>query len=392
MKEYKIAKGWAIFIYITFPLLAAVFLFLLVMPFIPGMEQDFPPSYYWSFSIISLAMITISVLGILDTINGKFVIDKNRVYIISVLSKRELLFHEIKGYRINDKFIFIESTDKNKKIIKISSYFANTAEIKLWLKTNYKDLDKIHKRTEKQEILSNPEFGWSKKEREAKLNLAKKTTTILNCIGSFVGAWTFLFPRPYLYAIIASIVFPIICIIIIKYFKGLIRIDGKNNTVYPSAFWAILAPSMALLIRSLLDFNLYNYSNVWLPMVLITMTYMAILLIGNSEFKYGEIADFFSVFFLMLFILGYSYGIVVSLNCLLDTSKPETFKTTILDKRVSGTKTKTYNLELTPWGKQIEPEEISVSKELYDSFQKNDSATVYFMKGNFDIPWYEVNR
>lgn len=388
MKEYKIAKGWAIFIYVAAPLLSAVFIFLLVMPLIPGMEDDFPASYYWSFSIISIGMIFISVVGILDTIKGKFVIDKNRIFIVSTFSNRELLFREIKGYRITDKFIFIEPRKEDKKKIKISSYFENTNEIKSWLSQNFSDLDVVQVTIEKKEILNNAEFGWTKKERKEKLKQAQKIATALNWTGGLIAAWTLFFTKPYEYAIIASVSFPILCILVLKYFKGLIKLDQRKDSAYPSIFWAIFSTSIAIFLRTLLDFNIFDYSNVWPAVIVVTALCMFVILYRNQEFKDGT--DYLSFFGILLFTSGYAYGAVVSLNCTFDTSEPEHFNAAILSKRISSGKTKTYYFELTPWGSRKEAEDVTVSKQLYNSLDKNDPVNIYFMKGKFEIPWFEV--
>lgn len=390
MKEYKIAKGWAIFICITAPLLSLLFVFLLIMPLIPGMEEDFPASYYWSFSIISAGMIFITVAGIVDAIKGKFVIDKNKIFIVSIFSNRQLLFHEIKGYRITDKFIFIEPIKEDKKKIKISSYFAKTNEIKFWLTEHYPDLDMLQIATEKKEILSNAEFGWTKEQREEKLLQAQKVAKGLNSLGILIGLWALFFAKPYEYAIIASISFPIICILVFKYFNGLIKIDERKDSAYPSIFWSIFLPSMGLFLRTLLDFNIFDYAKVWPLTILITAICMGIILYRDQEFKGGM--RYLSLFGIFLFIAAYSYGTVVSLNCTFDTSEPEIFNAKIVNKRMNSGKTKTYYLELTPWGSRKEAEEVTVSKQLYDSLYTNDPVSIYFMKGKLDIPWFEITK
>jgi hypothetical protein len=61
MKEYKIARGWAIFIYITAPLMIALFAWALLMPFIPGMKGEISSKAYWFLGPISIGMITLMV-------------------------------------------------------------------------------------------------------------------------------------------------------------------------------------------------------------------------------------------------------------------------------------------------------------------------------------------
>lgn len=392
MKEYKISKGWGIVIYITATLiitgLIALFGWILIMPFVTGSEIDMKT--IWIFGPISLGMIVVMVVVLLDTIKGKFVIDYDKVFIVSTFSNRQLMFNEIKGYRITEKYIFIESNNAQKKKIKVSTYIEKVNEIKEWLSKNYADLDIVQANKEKEEILNNEDFGCTTVQREEKLIKAQKTAKTLNWIGGLICAWTLFLANEY--AIIASISFPIICVIIYKYFKGLIRINERKDTAYPTIFWAIFVTSFGLCLRGLLDYNIFEYSKIWTPCSLIALTFIAVLIVGNKEFKFNQAKDYLTILGLSLFTFGYGYGTVVNLNCMYDKSEPESFSATILSKRISSGKSTTYYFELTPWGQKKKADEVSVSKVLYNKLETNNKVSIYFMKGKFDIPWFEVTE
>lgn len=392
MKEYKIAKGWAIFIYIVAVLFITPFIFLLFLPLMPGMENEVTPDLYWFLALMSIAIISIVVIAVIDTYKGKFVIDKNRIFSVGAFSTKELMLNEIKGYRVTDKFLFIESKDENKKRIKISTYFAHTNGIKEWLSTNYSDLDVLQAKIEKEEILKNQEFGINTQEREANLTKAFRTSKILNWTGGLIAGWTLFFPTPYEYAILASIAFPIICLIILKYYKGLIRVDEQKAKTYPTIFWAIFSSSIGLSLRALLDFHIYDYSKLWLPSIVILLTYLTVLYSGNKEFTKNDSKANFTILGLAIFIYAYSYGAVVTLNCVYDKSEPTLYNASVLSKRVTTGKTTTYYIQLTPWGTEQENKEVSVPKDLYDRLEYNEKVTIYFKKGRFEIPWFKVTE
>ncbi len=390
MKEYRMAKGWRIFIYIAALLMIALFVFILLLPFLPGMNNGISSNAYWFFIPLSIAMIALMIVGILDTIKGKFVIDKNQVSTVSTFINRALLFSEIKGYRVTDKYLFIESNNESKKRIKVSTYVAHTNEIEAWLGENFKDLDVVESNEERKEILNNEEYGFTPGEREAKLAKARKAAKILNWSGGLLAVWTFVFPTPYKYAIIASIIFPVICIIVLKYYNGLIRINERKNTAYPSIFWALLTSTMALFIRILLDYAIFDYAKIWLPVIIITLVFIAFILVGNKEFQFKKANNYVTILGLLFYMSGYSYGALVAVNCLFDKSEPEIFNAKVLSKRVSTGKYTSYNLEITPWGPQKEVDEVQVSKPFYEQLETDDEVNIYFMKGKFNIAWYEV--
>jgi hypothetical protein len=388
MKEYKISKGWAIIIYITAPLLIGLFAWLLIMPWVTGSQQDMEA--LWILGPVSVGMIVFLLIALLDTIKGKFVIADDKIWIVSTLSKRELTIDEIKGYRIADKYIFIESNVKGKRKITLNTYYENSHEIIDWLSENYLDLDVIEAYDEEREILGNEALGWTLEQREAKLAKAHKMAKVLNWTGGLIGIWTFFWASPYEYAIIASIAFPILCLIVLKFSNGLIRINEKKENAYPVIFWGIFATSMGLCLRGLMDYNIFDYSNVWTPSISVTLAYTALLTIGSKEFKLDMAKGYWMIIGYSILIFCYGYGAVITLNCMYDKSEPEIFHATILNKRIDSGKLTTYYLELTPWAQQSKSSEFTVSKELYNNLHIADTVNIVFKQGNFDIPWFEI--
>jgi hypothetical protein len=328
--------------------------------------------------------------GIVETYKGRFIIEDDAVRLIGAISKNQLNLQDIKGYTVNDNYILIEPHTKDRKRIKVSTYVSKKEEIIEWLAARYPNLDALNILQEEQEILSNEELGFSVEQREEKLSNARKTAKILNWTGGLVGIWTLLWPQPYEYAILASIITPLISIVTFKFFRGLIRIDQKNNSSYPSIFWSLFGPCLAICIRVLLDYNIFDYHNIWFPSIGITVGLMFLLISGNNEFNFKQPMQFLNLLGIALFIFAYSYGSVVSLNCQYDKSEPEIFSAKITNKRVSSGKTTTYHFELEQWGPQEETDEVNVSKELYDRLNKNDSVYVFLKKGKFEIPWLIV--
>lgn len=75
MKEYKIAKGWAIFIYLVAPVLIGLFGWLLILPFLNG---DFSPNASWILIPVSIAMIALMFFGVIDAYKGRLIIQEDR--------------------------------------------------------------------------------------------------------------------------------------------------------------------------------------------------------------------------------------------------------------------------------------------------------------------------
>lgn len=389
MKEYKIGKGWAIFIYIFAPLLIALFVWLLIMPFV---LDDTSIEMLYFFAPLSLGMIGLMVVGLLDTIKGKVIISSDTLSIRSTFINRDLKFQEIKGFQIDQNYIFVLPNTDTKKRIKISTYIGNSDELIMWLSSKFRDLHQVKEEKEKTEILDNFEYGRNTEERSSLLNQAKKVTKVLNWTGGLILIWTLFKPEPYEYAILASISLPIIATLVVIYYKGLIRIDEKKGSAYPTVFFAILMTACGLFLRALLDYDIFDYSNIWTPSIIIGIAMISLVVFGTKEFKFKKAKDYFSVLSLTIFFFGFGYGSIVTLNCMYDESVPQTFQSKVLDKRISSGKTTTYYLELAAWGVQTKNDDVSVSEELYERIEVDDNVNIYLKKGLIEIPWFIVTE
>jgi hypothetical protein len=389
-KEFKLAKGWAVFIYIMAPLLIAVFGYFLLMPILPGGNEDRFMQLYWFMAPLSLLMIALFIIGLLDAAKARFVIDSDRVLAKGVFTDRELLFHQIAGYRTDDKYIYILPLEKSFKRIKISRYFGGTAEILNWLSENYPDLDEQKALSEKEEILSNYELVYTPEQREEKLAAARKRSKALNWAGGLIAVWIIFFPEPYEAAVFATLVVPIVSIMVSKYSGGLIRLREEKASAYPSVFSGLFFPALAICIRALMDFNIFQYGNAWKGALLVAAGLMTLILIRSKEFLFRSAKDYGVVFFFGVLSLAYGYGAVVTINCTWDTTTPTVYQAQVTGKHVSSGKSTTYYVTLTPWGPQTKTDDVAVSKGMYNRLQNGNDVRVYFRKGLFSIPWFFI--
>lgn len=390
MKEYKLSKGWAWFIYIMAPLLAAVFIYLLVMPFLPATKSSGTEQLKWFLVPLSLFMIGVCVAGVIDAVKGRFVITRDSVYAKGVFTNRELFLHEIEGYRTDERYIYIVPFDKGLKQIKVSHYFSGTADVLAWLSEYFQDLDEQKAAAEEAEILSNETLGMGVEEREEQLRKARSKAKALNWAGGLVAAWTWFFPQPYEVVILLCILLPFVCLLVVKSSKGLIRIEEKKKSAYPSVFSGVLFPSLALCIRALMDFNILQYHNVWKGTLLLAGLFMAVLLVRSREFTFRSAKDYGVAIGIAILVLAYSFGAVVTANCTWDNSTTSVYHAQVTGKHISSGKTTTYYVSLTPWGPQKEVDDVSVSKAMYNRLHAKDDVSVYFRQGWFGIPWFFI--
>lgn len=147
---------------------------------------------------------------------------------------------------------------------------------------------------------------------------------------------------------------------------------------------------IALGLRCLLDFTIFDYKNVWLPVLAISLVLFVILLIGSIRYRSNDTQKYGDMIGSFCLLCFYAFGATLTLNCLSDTSTPEVYEVKVLDKRIAKGKSTTYYLKLAPWNKQPEAEEISVDRGMYNRIEKEDKVNIYYKHGRLDIPWLIV--
>lgn len=95
----------------------------------------------------------------------------------------------------------------------------------------------------------------------------------------------------------------------------------------------------------------------------------------------------------------YVYGTSVQLNVLLDRAPPESFQTTVLEKRYTrGSEVRrrprpTWKLKLAAWGPIAEARDVSVRSDLYEQVNVGDRVCIILHKGLLGLDWWAgLNR
>lgn len=409
MKEYRIKKGVRLSVYVFASLAIVLYggltIALIIPPFntiTEEMHQAMPG--LWLTGLF-LAMVILMIVSIISTKKRKIILADKSIISIGLWGKRELKFADIKGFRLdrNPKYpqiknLIIEPIESKMKSINVGFFLKDMDDLKSSLDSKLKDLDadksialeQKYKR-EEQEILQNNDFGFTIEEREEKLKKAHLFVKVLNGITAIVVVWLFFYPRPYKYAVIACVSLPLIGFLSVKFWKGLIQIDVEKGSVYPTVAFPILFPGLILGLRVMLDFSIEKYSNIWIPAIVISCIYAALVIVSSKKMSFKNAKAYFSILSYVAFGFLYGYSTVVATNCVFDNSEPKVFASEVLGKTINESrKSKTYYLNLSPWGEKTEAEKISVDSDLYNNIHTGDKVSVYQFKGRLDIPWVVV--
>ena len=128
-QEYKIAKGWAIFIWITLPLFMGLFGWLGIMPYV---QEEFDLIMALVFTPLSIGLEFLMVLGLVDIVKSKWIIENSTITAIRVFKTRHFKLEEIKGFKQDQNYLHFIPKDTTAKKIKVSTYVGQFGQLIEW--------------------------------------------------------------------------------------------------------------------------------------------------------------------------------------------------------------------------------------------------------------------
>ncbi|RZL04578.1 MAG: hypothetical protein EOO62_20945 [Hymenobacter sp.] len=393
--EYRTALVYRILLAVAVPLMVVGISFAAV-----GIWQKSHGAQGATLAFVAglLAAIIFLVYSLAAAFKSAFIIAPDRIIEQNVwpFATKELLLREIAGFRTNDKFTSIHSTQPDLPTLKIAKSIESYDDLQLWLAGHYPDLDQVEAEDTRAILLADEQLGATPEARAARLALAKRVGTALNILGGVAAAWLFLNPEPYTYAIAANVALPLLAAGALLVFPGLMRLDTGKNTPHASVASALLLPSFALLVRSLAHAEPLQYATVWPVAGLAAAAFAVLLVISNRHWllEFGTLRRNSGPEWglLLLCAAAYGYGATLTSNVAFDASKLTTYQAQVLAKHKTTGKTTSYYLRLSPWGPRKASEDVAVNVSYYGIPVVGDTVPIATRPGWLGIPWFQVGQ
>lgn len=383
-QEYRIAAGWRIFAMIGAALIAFAFIALTVIVF----RSAHPGPGLWLMPLLTLLMLTICVSGALDAVRSRLTIDDREIVRTQAFSTRVLPVSEVKGYTRTKNQMWIEPAHDHFPRIKISEYFENGNELKSLIRSRFTDLDQQRLEQEEQEMLADESLGATQQEREERLAAARRYTRILNAAALISVFWAWIYPHPYELCIIVVALIPFIGFFLLSKYRGIIRLAEKPKSAHPNLTMALIFPALGLLIRSMADYKLLNFTPIIGPAAGVGMALCLLMWFCAGVFSQNrELLR--SSFYLVIFAL-YGAGALTIVNCHEDKHPAQVFTTEVISKRVTHGKSTSYHVKLAPWGPRTDDQETNVSRDLYNALEPGQPVQVCLEPGALGMPWFYI--
>lgn len=355
---------------------------LLMAIFINATATFFPPIALLSGGLLILVVL---VFFCINSATHSIIIDKNSICSKSILSTKMLTFDEIAGYEYNSKSIALIPINKKKKKIVITLYQQGYIELQKWVSKNFID----SKAQAEKELLENPKYGATAKERSSNLKQAQQRINIINMISFMLVLLSFVSPLRN-FAVCLLLFMPWIAGVMAYYLRAKVRVGIDIYTSTPSIILTVALAAIVPLVMNSMSFKIFSYQNIWLPAITIAVVLSIFLIIIAKPFDSNWKFNYLVIVMLAALTFGYGSGSVTFLNYMADKSIPIYYKAEVLDKSILYSKTTSYNLTIAPWGPQQQLSQETVSARFYDSIRKSDFLVIHYGKGAFNIPWYKV--
>jgi hypothetical protein len=251
------------------------------------------------------------------------------------------------------------------------------------------DLDKVEAQRAEEAVASNAALGPTRDVRLARLATARRIATWMNYAAFAVGTCWLLYSRPNMamFAVLATL--PWLAILLAWRSGGLYSLAGIKNDARANLLLVWFFPGILLALSAVKYLYWLRWQNLIAPAALaagivVAAAYRADPMILRDRTRRG--------FALVLAAGAYGFGAVGLANQLLDGSPRQVYRTGVEGTRISrGSKSASWYVDVGPWGPRSKPEEISVSRHIYDTVARGDTVCVIVGSGAIGVPWYRLD-
>jgi hypothetical protein len=309
----------------------------------------------------------------------------------SLTSQRTLRREEIAGWRLQRtqyfNVIVLFPRDQAQKKLKLTMLFRTDSAFDVWFAT-LPDLDAKERQQSAKQTAQDFDLGATTEDRLARLANAKIIAKTLKVIAGAAAAWGFLYPTPYRAVILTLVLVPLAALLVLATNQGLYQVEGRKQDARPDLSLALILPGAILMLRAIQDVQLLSWSSMFKLSALLTIVLVFVIASCDRQLR----ARRWPILGFLLVMPAYATGALVEANALLDKGQAQMFRSQILNKRISTGRSTTRYFRLAPWGPRSQPDEVTISRWLFESASVGDSVCIALRPGSLQTPWFIVRR
>jgi hypothetical protein len=349
------------------------------------------PGVPWFLVLLPLTMMAAGIMIGVNIARKKVIVNDNSILYISLFSTRQLEFAAIKGCRVSQKQIRLEPLSGNDHPVVIGNYsdLTDGDELSKWIKNLFTDLDAIDLTNHRQELAEDSRLGTTEADRRKYLAKSKDLALAYNIWGAVAGI-ALVFVKGEV-ASILLMTFPLLGVILMLSSRGTIKfVSSSAVSAYPFIMLGTGIPCFMVLFKSLIEYTLFQYDQLWLPALGISAIVFVLQYVPGVNKSLRSIPA--QMVIMLILSLLYGFGSARLINCALDGHQPAIYAAKVLGHEINHGKSVTYYLDLSPWGPRADEQEVETTRDLYHAVAVGDSVIVNLKPGLLHIPWYTITK
>ena len=317
---------------------------------------------------------------------SRVAIDGNRIEIRGAFTERSAELSEIRGYRTissrNGKHTQIY-LNNGRKSLTLSNLFDRDGAFDAWFR-KMPDLDRTDRDALLNKISQDQSLGATPQDRLDALSRAKTNSMLALAIaGAAAVAANWGISALYLTFAVVLVLVPIALAVMVHRAPLLYTVFRRKDDPRAELLYALIVCSFGLLIRAR-GIRFVSLHSVGVAMAFMVVAYLAAFY--HSLFESSTPSRTF--FALLLFGMLYGWGLVATADAVGDESTPTHYVVRVLRKHYTTGRSRSYYLELEPWGPIQTSNNLGVSKTVYDKAQQGDQVCIDLRPGRLSVPWY----
>jgi hypothetical protein len=264
--------------------------------------------------------------------------------------------------------------------------FATDAFFEAWI-SGLRDLNAEDLKASEAEIARDPRYGVTPQERLERLARARAIMKWVNIGAIVVAVWCLLAPLPYLAALGAAAVCPVLAAIMVATSGGLVRFGRLPTEAYAPAAAGPVFCAGALAMRIHWDLHLIDWGPALEFGSIVGLLLLALAAIIDRSLTRRIVGLSIAAFVAVV----YGSAVVILADVHLDRSQVQNFQSRIVASRVSRGRATSYFVSLAPWGPQQSADELLVSETLFNRLTPGALACIGLYDGTFGIRWFSLD-
>ena len=217
---------------------------------------------------------------------------------------------------------------------------------------------------------------------------SRRVANVVQYVAYAVVAWGFLYPHPYGLAMLVVAATPFVAVGIAVRARHAYTLEGRRDDPRGNLAAAVILPGFVLMFRAASDQEVLDWRQLLWIAGGASIAWAALLDWAAPELRRRKWA-FLSMAVVMS---AYGYGASALIDICLDRGAPAVFATRVLGKRVTNGRSRTYYLDVDPWGPRTEHDDVTVTRGFHDRTRVGSTVCVFLWPGALGARWFTTDE